>query len=600
MKYIDIFNRSMFALLISVLTAVSCDLLDRPPLDRIGNHSYWKTQTDFENYTLQFYPKLPAFGSGVAQYTGIFGYDAFHGSDHAIAGTEANNVLHGTKVLGATNSSWNWSDIRAVNIFFENLKDTQVAFNDIKHFVGEAHFFKAWFYFEKVKNFGDVPWFTDPLYMDSEELYKSRDPRNEVVDSILLHLDKAIEYLHPLSELGSMGGTNRLSKEAALVFKSRVALYEGTWEKYHNGTPFGVENADWNKYFRAAADAAEELMSGKYSVGIYNTSKPDEDYAYIFSQEDFSDVNEIILWKKYDVGLDLGNQFQPFVSSFTATISLTDNLVRNYLDKNGNPIDYDGLLKSYTGNSFLTEIASQADPRLSQTIWIPGQLLSDNQYNIDGRPKYFEHPNLRSEANGFNGTGFQMKKGVNPYSETAGGPTTTKGATGAVIFRYAEALLNYAEAKAELGETVDYDKSLNLLRKRAGMPDFDKDLDDASRKYYADFGYTLSNELYEIRRERAVELATEGFRTDDWHRWAAHKLFSGKRPKGYPIEPSEWLDAEGNVTVTTPRDENGLLDPLQNAMPQGYNFDPDRDYLDFIPLNERTLNPALTQNPGWE
>lgn len=575
----------------------SCeDYLDRPPLDRIGNDSYWSTPTDFMNYTLQFYSKFPSFGGGAANYTGIFGYDAFNGSDHAITGTIPNSTLNGTNTLLATNSNWNWSNIRSINIFFENLAKTNVPLSDIKHFIGEAHFFKAWFYFEKVQTFGDVPWFTNTLQMNSEELYRPRDSRNIVVDSILFHLDKAIENLSKLSDMTSLGGSNRLSKEAALAFKSRVALFEGTWEKYHNGTAFGVPNADWNKYFRIAVEAAEELMNGNYKVGIYNKSKPAEDYAYVFSQEDFSSVNEIILWKQFSVDLGLGNQFQPFVSGFTATIGLTENLARNYLSKNGEPINYDELISTQKGRAFLIALGDAVDARLSQTIWIPGALLSDNIHNVNGQPKYFSNPALNQSGNGFNGTGFQMRKGVNPYSATAGGPTTTQGNTGGIIFRFAEVLLNYAEAKAELGEPVDYNKSLNILRRRAGMPNFNKDNVDPNRSSYADFGYTLTNELYEIRRERAVELATEGFRTMDLFRWAGHNLIKGKRPKGYPFSQTDW----GTTKINIPIDESGRLDPLKKGLPSGYGFNPNRDYLDYIPINEITLNSKLEQNPGWE
>lgn len=584
-----------------LLTFSSCEsLLDRPPLDKIGNGSYWKTPQDFENYTLQFYSKFPGFATndkgGVNIYLGSYGYDAFNGSDHAIAGTVPHTMLNGSGATQGTNAKWNWGDIRAVNVFFENLETTKVSRAEIKHFIGEAHFFKAWFYFEKLMNFGDVPWFTTTLYMNSPELYKPRDARNVVADSILFHMDQAIANLEPLSKMTSLGNSNRLSREAALLFKSRIALFEGSWEKYHNGTDFGVKNANWNKYFKLAAEAAEELMNGTYKVGIYDKNKPAEDYAFIFGQDDFSAVNEIILWRRYDIALELGNRFQPFVTSFTATVSINDNLVRNYLGKNGQPIDYDALTSTYKGSPFLTELGLETDARLSQTIWIPGSLVSDNAYNQNGLPRYFSKPNLSSDANGYNGTGFQLRKGVNPKSINASAPATTVGNTGLVIFRYAEALLNYAEAKAELGETVDYTKSLNLLRNRAGMPDFNKDLVDVNRAEYADFGYSLSNELYEIRRERAVELACEGFRNMDFRRWAGHKLIQGKSPKGYPFDPTEWT-----VNINTKRDANGLMDPLQDGVgTEGYGFNEKRDYLDFIPTNEITANPALKPNPGWE
>ena len=153
--------------------------------------------------------------------------------------------------------------------------------------------------------------------------------------------------------------------------------------------------------------------------------------------------------------------------------------------------------------------------------------------------------------------------------------------------------MNYAEAQAELGKTVDYASSINKLRARAGMPNFTVQ-PDPNRSQYAAFGYALSDELYEIRRERAVELACEGFRFDDWRRWRGHNLFKGKRPLGFPYLASEYA-----AGLVVPTNAEGLVDPFKTSMVNGYNFNESRDYLDNIPTNEITLNPKLTQNPGW-
>ncbi len=195
-----------------------------------------------------------------------------------------------------------------------------------------------------------------------------------------------------------------------------------------------------------------------------------------------------------------------------------------------------------------------------------------------------------------NNTGFQVRKGNDPKDPQAGSGVSwnTSCETGAIVFRYAEALLNYAEAKAELGEAVDYAKSINLLRSRAGMPDF-KVQSDPNRSRYADYGYSITDELQEIRRERTVELGAEGFRFDDIRRWAAHNLLKGKRPKGYPYLASEWTGK--NISYKT--DADGFLDPFSAQISGGYGFNPLRDYLECIPLNEITLNPKLYQNPGW-
>lgn len=232
------------------------------------------------------------------------------------------------------------------------------------------------------------------------------------------------------------------------------------------------------------------------------------------------------------------------------------------------------------------KIAEDCDPRLKSTLWIPGDLMS-SAFN-----KYFEYPGLNEGSNWLCQTGFQPKKTSNPASPGAGDPSNLLSQTGYIIFRYGEVLLNYAEAKYELDATIAT-KQLNLLRKRAGMPEFIVNLQSTDPNWI-DYGYPVSDALYEIRRERRVEMAFEGQRDEDLMRWAAHKLFKNKRPKGYPFDQSEFLD------YTPAVDENGLIDYWANLLLEGYTFREKQDYLYSIPQDELTLNPNLKQNPGWE
>ena len=574
--------------LVSLLISCS-NFLDREPLDQVSTDQYWHTAKDLENYTLQYYSAFPTF-KNVTSYLGNIGWDAFRGSDHQIIQTPVTQ-MNGTRSVVQSGGGWSWTSIRSVNIFFENYSKVIEKPENVAHFIGEAHFFKAMFYFDLVRAFGDVPWYTNSLQMDSPELYNARTPRTQVVDSILWHLDKAIEQLKYLKDAD--GSNNRLSKEAALIFKSRVALFEGSWQKYHAGTPFATTGASPTKYFQAAVNACNELMTvGKYKVGIYNTGNPLNDYNALFSQTNLAAVNEIVLWAKFDkTQTTYSHNFQQYVTLSTAQVSVTYELVKNYLGKDGNPYDYTGVAKSTPGSPFLAKIATDCDPRLAQVIWTPGQVMWDNS----GGKVLFVKPSLDKTGESKNYTGFQLRKGADPKDPTAGGAQgfSTACETGAVIFRYAEALLNYAEAQAELGQTVNYAASLNLLRKRAGMPDF-KVVADPDRASYADFGYTLTNEMQEIRRERAVELACEGFRYDDWKRWRGHALFKSKRPRGFPFLKSEFA-----ATLVVPTDVNNIVDPFKTIIVNGYQFLEARDYLDCIPTNEITLNPKLTQNPGW-
>lgn len=570
---------------VAIIMGVACNkaYLERPPLDRLNSDAYWKTSGDLDRYVLQFYPLFPRYGVDLPQQ-GIFAADARNGSDDMIMGNP-NTMLNGTRPTPT--SEWQlWNHIRSVNIVFENHHRISDDFLQYRHFLGEAYFFKAWLYFNLVRRYGDVPWLVNSLQTDSEELYKPRDPRTMVIDSVLTHLDKAIEYLNSLDN--SSAGNNRLSKETALLFKSRVALFEGSWQKYHAGTDFATPGADAPRYFTAAASAAEELMQGGYTADIYNTGEPGGDYYYLFGQDDYADNKEIFLWLKYDGRLNMRHNSQEYLVTRTAEVAVTLDLVRSYLGINGLPYDYDALQANYEGNDFLLKLSADIDPRLRQTIWIPGDVKWNNVngYNV------FDKPTINLGGEFLCRTGFQLKKGSNPFSNGAGIYGNSE--TGGIIFRYAEALLNYAEAKAELNTLTqeDVDKTINVLRNRAGLPLLDINAIPVDPAW--DFP-EYSPLLNEVRRERRVELACEGFRSDDLRRWAAHRLFMGRRPLGYPFKSDEW----GGQQISVPRNGDGLLDPFQAVMAAGYGFNPNRDYLEGIPLNEIAINPQLAQNPGW-
>lgn len=564
--------------------------LDLPPQDRISNDQYWKTVADLETYTLQFYSVFPTFRTVPTIFLGTTGSDALYGSDHQIYISPITQ-LNGTRTAVTSGGNWNWTGIRSVNIFFENYQKVKDVAANIDPFVGEAHFFKAWYYFEKVRLYGDVPWYTNSMQIDDPALYNPRTKRTDVVDSILWHLDRAVEQLKYRKD--AVGGNNRLSKEVALIYKSRVALFEGSWQKYHAGTVFGTSGANSNKYFQAAVDAVTELMTpGKYTVGITNTGKPATDYTSLFNSTNLSANTEVALWCKFDKSqTTFSHNFQQYVTSNTNQVSVTYQLVQNYLAKTGLPYDYGTVGATVKGSAFLAKIGTDCDPRLSQVIWVPGQTM----WNNAGGTVLFTKPYLDKTGEVKNYTGFQLNKGADPKDPTAGGAQgfSTACETGAVIFRYAEALLNYTEAKLELGQAPDYVNTINKIRSRAGMPNFSV-VSDPNRLNYADWGYPVSDELNEVRRERAVELACEGFRYDDWRRWRAHNLFAGKRPLGFPYLASEYA-----AGLVVPTNAAGFVDPYKTLIPSGYNFNVGRDYLECIPTNEITLNSKLVQNPGW-
>lgn len=566
------FTYLFLALTIALFNACE-DFIDLKPLDKISTDDYWKTPKDLEYYTKQFYPVFAPNNQMVAE-TATHSDDMVHGSP--------SNILNGERTRRTGDWKWEWNKIRNVNIFFENYHRCEDDFSTYKHYVGEAHFFRAWFYFDMLKMYGDLPWYAKALDLDSEEeLMRPRDSRILIADSILIDIDKAIQYLDSRSKVGN----NTLNKEAALAFKTRVALYEGTWQKYHANTSFGTSGIDPGKYFRQAVQAAEELINGDYEVGIYSTNNPDNDYFEMFGLDNMSGVNEVLLYKAFNAADGMGNSTQGFITYNADQKGITWEQVSTYLGKDGKPYNYSEVAKSTKGNAFLTKIAADCDPRLKSTVWIPGDLVSQ----VTGA--YFDKPTIDAGALQLCPTGFQVKKTANPYSPAAGQSWEIQAETGFILLRYGEVLLNYAEAKYELDNTVAY-AALNLLRKRAGMPDFvvNSQQTDPNRVNY---GYTISDELYEIRRERRVEMALEGQRDEDYQRWAAHTLFKGKRPKGYPVSKEE------HPNYPHPVDENGLIDYYATQLPNGYQFRENQDYLYSIPQDEITLNPNLKQNPGW-
>lgn len=557
-----------------LLTLTSCEeFIDLQPRDRIGVDDYWKKSSDLEKYIMQFYPLFSPYDAMVENTAG--------NSDNMIQGSHS-SILNGERTARRGNWRGEWTNIRNINIFFKYYERCEDNFDSYKHFVGEAHFFRAWFYYDMLKNYGDLPWYSEVLDLDSDEaLNRPRDPRTLVADSILADLDKAISFLN----LRSNTGNNRISKEAALAFKARVALFEGSWQKYHANTVFGTQGVDPNKYFTQSVSASEELIKGNYNLSLYSQGTPDNDYFTLFGLDNMSNVNEVLLYRAFNAADGARNSVQSTITYNTDQKGITWDLVSSYLSKSGQPYNFTQVAQTIKGNDFLTKIAADCDPRLKSTIWIPGDLMSQ-VVNL-----YFNKPTINEGALQLCPTGFQVKKTANPYSNSAGQSWEIPSETGFIILRYGEVLLNYSEAKYELDGSVSYDE-LNLLRARVGMPNFKVNPQSADPNK-VDYGYSITDELYEIRRERRVELALEGHRKDDYRRWAAHALFKNKRPKGYPFKQSEF------PTFQPVLDENGLIDHYSAVLQAGYKFRENVDYLLSIPQDEISLNPNLVQNPGW-
>jgi len=548
------------------------DFLDKYPLDEVEETFFFKKPNDAKIYVNQFYER------------GVFGVRDLSGGDRTsdlyMIETTVDTRLEGNRTVNSA-PTLNYTKIRSINYFFENYHNIEGDFEEYKQYVGEAHFFKAFFYYDLLRSFGDVQWLDKVLTTESPELFEGRIPRNEVADRIIAHLDTAAMYL---TETKIDQGT-RINKWVALLVQSRVALYEGSWEKYHNGTVFGVSNSQPEKYFVKAVEAAEQIInSGLYD--IYTNGKPDNDYFELFGLRDYGSNPEVMLWTKMDLNLGIHSHSKLQRLQFPSGYGLTKALADSYLCTDGRPVANSPLFQGYTN---LSQEVQNRDPRFRQTVFTPN-VIWRIESNGTEKPWQEIYSTLYSNTTLSAPTGYVRRKDYNPvvayhhlnFEET---PTAQ--------FRYAEVLLNFIEAKAELGEATqdDVDKTIKKLRDRVGMPNLV--ISSIVNDPNWDFP-DLSSLINEIRRERKIEMVLENLRWDDIARWAAaDELIVGKRPKGAKA-------SQFPITPTFPTDANGFLDPFQAALPNGYGFKVDRDYLNPIPMNELTLNPSLTQNPGWK
>jgi len=588
--------------LTAILTACNDNFLERAPLVSISDANYWKTANDLKIYANNFYNQdglLPR-SQGAWFSQGPFGADADNGSDTQIH-VDYNRRMNGENTLPASGGGWSsgdWTLLRDINYFMDHYSTVNDTWDNVKQYVAEALFFRSIFYYNKLRSFGDVPWASSTVTMDSELLFSSRMPRNQVVDSIMHDLDLAVEYF---PARGSGSWTGRVTKEAALALQARIALYEGTWERYHakKNTAFKVSGSDGTRFIQKAADAAGALIALGEANGYPALDNIGDENGYwlLFNQFDYSNHKEVLLWRKYSLAEGLYTRWGSYTSNGGAR-GITKSLIDAYLCTDGKPIAVSPL---YKGDADLKTLVTDRDPRLNQTIYV-----DDGKHLIWDRtpPSVFTTPTFESTSENRSVTGYQNWKGHNPY-DYAGSLNGGTYTAGYIYFRYAETLLIYAEAKAELGTATqsDIDKTVNALRARVGMPGLN--INDITTDPNWEFA-GLSPLLQEIRRERKVELACEGMRVDDVFRWAAaDELIAGKRPLGavkqqwdnYPEASALFIEAVSKLSVNA----DGYIDPYQpySALSNGFNFNLNRDYLSPIPTTEIVLNPNLAQNPGW-
>lgn len=556
-------NLSIIAALFIVPLFTSCaDMLDLYPEDSVSDENFWKSEQDLELFANGFYGILPgAQGPGADDQSDCY------------VNEKPNTWLFNQETIPTSGGGWSsgdWGNIRSANYFMARYTRVSGNKENINRQVAVVRFFRAWEYFYKIRRFGDVPWYETELNVDSEELYKGRDSRKDVFVHILEDLDFAIEHLPDANSVS----TGRMHKAAALAFKSRVCLYEATYRKYH-----GL--GDYEHLLREASDAAWQIIdSGRYA--IWSNEKPKTDYYNLFIQEDLSSNSECIMPRVYEAKLLMHNNTRQLEESYTG---MSRAMFEQYLCADGLPT----AVSPHYGSEAAMPIDELAkrDPRLAQSIDnpnLPFKLLGD------GTPSFNAVPSLDTK---YCTTGYHVMKYHSPDPEQWNIGLST---LDVFIFRYAEVLLNYAESKAELGECDQnvLDVTINQLRDRVEMPHLTIEVGFEDPNW-PNYGYELTPLLYEIRRERAVELLGEGFRWDDIVRWKAGKLLENPKTMLGMKVSNQLKEAYGDFPRTL--DEEGYLVVYPDKKSRVWD---DKLYLHPLPIDETTMNPnLLPNNPGW-
>lgn len=544
-KYKGFIKHSLAVIGVSIIMTSCNDFLDREPLSQVTPDAFLQTEADLAAYTIAAY-NFPTHGGF---NVGTFGID--NNTDNQASANTSNIWIPGEYRVPQSGGNWNFGSIRNINYFIENAVPNWMEGNiagsgsNIEHYIGEAYFLRAYEYFNKVRDFGDFPIVKNTLPDEQEVLTESskRRPRNEVARFILADLDSAIMFLRE----DAPGGKNRISKNAALLFKSRVALFEGSWLTFHKGTarvPGGpgwpgegkVDNfnididSEIDFFLSEAMEAAEQVADNVPLVtniveDPYDSST--NPYFTMFASESLSGYSEVLLWRDYDPTLGINHNVNHYINRNGGNTGYTRGFVDNFLMANGLPIYVAG--SGYQGDDYIQDVKVGRDNRLQLFMKAPGELRVNNVTNSDGSPILIDEPDIIGLQETRFVTGYGVKKGFS-YDNSQGEGNV--GSTGAIVFRATEAYLNYIEASYLKLGTINGKASAywSSIRERAGVnPDYMATADatdmtiEAKNDFAAYSGGTLLSDkiLYNIRRERRSEFMAEGMRMDDLKRWAS-------------------------------------------------------------------------------
>lgn len=590
--------------LLVIVCCASCDL-EQVPESTASKTAVFGSEKGLELYTNSFYNPLtsPDF-TILPTANNIIRADEM--TDYSAKSSVSDFLLDGA--FGPRQSSgWDWRALRNINYFIVNCNNPAIAPEATRHYIGLARFFRAWFYFDKVKRFGDVPWINKPMDVADPDLYNGRDPRALVMDSVYADLEYACTNIRTVTD----NSRSLITKYVAYAIRSRICLFEGTFRKYHTDLELGGTADLW---LTRAAEAAQTVMD-ESGFSISETGGTTKSYRQLFTSKTPS--TEIMLAALCDGTLSVYNDANWWWTSATygARVSFTRTFVNTYLMADGTPFTE---VPGHETMVFADEVKGR-DTRLQQTIRM-GDYKRTNAGVLEAAPPVFSYTY----------TGYQPIKWCLDDTYYDGGSRNDNAIS---IVRYAEVLLNFAEAKAELGTLTDaeWTTTIGTLRKRAGITGgltVKPSVADPylQSTYFPDIEDAV---ILEVRRERAIELALEGFRFYDLVRWKHGELMEQvwngfyvpaldqpldlnedgtmdvcfyKVMPANPITGVTYVNVAETISGGTSNpqrlsnDTYGEITWLTN-IPRSWE---EKKYLYPIPENDRLMNPALGQNKGWE
>ncbi|MFD1164043.1 RagB/SusD family nutrient uptake outer membrane protein [Sphingobacterium daejeonense] len=645
-------NIIFMGLAFGTLFSTSCNkYLDREPLSNITPGDYLNTEADLATYTLSQYSFPTHSGWGI----GTFAND--NHTDNQLTSSYATRWVPGEWKVPTNGGEYDFSNIRQLNYFFEQVlpkwKENKIsgATGNIEHYIGEAYFLRAYQYFNKVQALGDFPIVKSTMQDNLGQLVDAsvRQPRNVVARFILTDLDSAIMLL----KSPSPNQQNRINKNAALLFKSRVALHEATWLTYHKNSALVPGTSNWpgkkshpsftlqidneiDFFLTEAMSASEQvadavpLVSNTQDDGYNSSANP---YFAMFGDMDLNKYSEVLLWRSYSTVQNVSHNVNHYLNTNGGNTGYSRGLVENFTMANGLPIYASG--SGYKGDDSISTVKADRDNRLQIFMKGPRELRFTDRNNTDGSPILEGYPDITGQAEVRYVTGYALKKGLSYLNGQAEG---SAGTTGSIVFRAVEAYLNYIEAsylknKSINGKAANY---WSRIRERAGVnPDFNVTIantnmaEEAKRDLGAFSNGVVLNDkiLYNIRRERRLELMAEGFRFVDLKRWRSLDQLKnnplilegikvwGPMEKWFVNEAGSVLiqpNTPGKTANVSSKAESPYLRPYRinlssnNLVLNGYKWT-EAHYLSPIAFNHFSItssdgtpqNSTLYQNPGW-